>query len=460
MEASGIRSDRSMCAVFLEISSSSFSPGKNFTKKKAASGGERVRAHHRRERTIMITSAVSSSHRAITRSVFARAAFVSSGSLKRSKSSSLPTTVSSSMPYLSLDVPERKLPARVEHLDIRADSPIQLSKALHREVKDVTENYFQELIDFGSVYISDELEENFRLERNAVKNKMQRVTSDVVLPPNSRHYVRAHVHPRRFPVATDVQTRWNERVVKETEDFLVVWKPAGLPVTASVDNAKENVLRCVSSLSSPKKDEAKNLFPTHRLDVTTSGVVIVAKTSNAAKIFSKILRDGHVEKRYLVLTKKPPTLGVMLHEYEPSERMVGEGARMVKMKSMGMDLLKDDLNVYLKNKMKIPSNVAMLRVEKSEPVEFDGEKFYESTVELITGRTHQIRAQFSKENLALVNDCLYANSIDDDDAPLPRVPEPEEKIGLHAWSLKINADTSLGPNGVEFRAENEDIWWR
>ena len=407
----------------------------------------------------MITGAVSSSHRAITRSVFARAVVVS-GSLKRSKSSSL-TTVSSSMPYLSLDVPERKLPARVEHLDIRADSPIQPSKALHREVKDVTENYFQELIDFGSVYISDELEENFRLERNAVKNKMQRVTSDVVLPPNSRHYVRAHVHPRRFPVATDVQTRWNERVVKETEDFLVVWKPAGLPVTASVDNAKENVLRCVSSLSSPKgENEAKNLFPTHRLDVTTSGVVIVAKTSNAAKVFSKILRDGHVEKRYLVLTKKPPTLGVMLHEYEPSERMVGEGARMVKMKSMGMDLLKDDLNVYLKNKMKIPSNVAMLRVEKSEPVEFDGEKFYESTVELITGRTHQIRAQFSKENLALVNDCLYANSIDEDDAPPPRVPEPEEKIGLHAWSLKINADTSLGPNGVEFRAENEDIWWR
>ena len=135
-------------------------------------------------------------------------------------------------PYLSLDVPERKLPARVEHLDIRADSPIQLSKALHREVKDVTENYFQELIDFGSVYISDELEENFRLERNAVKNKMQRVTSDVVLPPNSRHYVRAHSTPRRFPVATDVQTRWNERVVKETEDFLVVWKPAGLPVMA------------------------------------------------------------------------------------------------------------------------------------------------------------------------------------------------------------------------------------
>ena len=81
----------------------------------------------------------------------------------------------------------------------------------------------------------------------------------------------------------------------------------------------------------------------------------------------------------------------------------------------------------------------------------NGKTFYENTVKLITGRTHQIRAQFSKENLALINDCLYLNANDGETAP-PRVPEPEEKIGLHALSLKINAETSLGPKGVEFRA--------
>jgi 23S rRNA-/tRNA-specific pseudouridylate synthase len=112
----------------------------------------------------------------------------------------------------------------------------------------------------------------------------------------------------------------------------------------------------------------------------------------------------------------------------------------------------------LKNKTQIPSNVAILRVEKSEPVAVNGKTFYENTVKLITGRTHQIRAQFSKENLALINDCLYLNANDGETAP-PRVPEPEEKIGLHALSLKINAETSLGPKGVEFRAKN-DIWWR
>ena len=383
-----------------------------------------------------------------------------------SSSSSSSSSVSSS----TVNSAELKLPARVEHCDVVVAARTKLSAALHREIADVEELYFQRLIfEFGAVYISGPLEENFKLEANAVRHKMKRVTSDVVLPAASRHYVRCHIHPRRFPVASTM--RWKDRLLKETEDFVVVMKPSGLPVAASVDNAKENVLRCVSSALTNKDagdgDSAK-LFPTHRLDVTTSGVLVVAKTGKAAGIFSKILRDGLVEKRYLALTENGPAkVGLMTHEFEPSERTIGKGARTVTMKNL--ELSKDDIDLYLKDKTQIPSNVAMLRVEKSEKVQIDGKMFYESTIELITGRTHQIRAQFSKENLALVNDCLYTNTNSSDEStspppppppPPPRVPEPEELIGLHALSLKINADTSLGPKGVEFRAENEDIWWR
>lgn len=377
-----------------------------------------------------------------------------------------PADITSSSSSSTVNSAELKLPARVEHCDVVVAARTKLSAALHREIADVDELYFQRLIfEFGAVYVSDPLEKNFKLEANAVRHKMKRVTSDVILPSASRHYVRCHIHPRRFPVAST--TRWKDRVLKETEDFVVVMKPSGLPVAASVDNAKENVLRCVSSALTNKDagdgDSAK-LFPTHRLDVTTSGVLVVAKTGKAAGIFSKILRDGLVEKRYLALTENGPAkVGLMTHEFEPSERTIGKGARTVTMKNL--ELSKDDIDLYLKDKTQIPSNVAMLRVEKSEKVQIDGKMFYESTIELITGRTHQIRAQFSKENLALVNDCLYTNTNSSDESAFPppsppRVPEPEELIGLHALSLKINADTSLGPKGVEFRAENEDIWWR
>ena len=112
-------------------------------------------------------------------------------------------------------------------------------------------------------------------------------------------------------------------ILKETDDFVVVMKPSGLPVSPSVDNAKENVLRCVWSalrVGNENDDEATKLFPTHRLDVTTSGVVVVAKNSKDAGIFSKILRDGFVEKQYLALTENPAKIGLMTHEYEPSER--------------------------------------------------------------------------------------------------------------------------------------------
>ena len=103
---------------------------------------------------------------------------------------------------------ELKLPARVEHCDVVVAARTKLSAALHREIADVEELYFQRLIfEFGAVYISDPLEENFKLEANAVRHKMKRVTSDVVLPAASRHYVRCHIHPRRFPVAST--TRWS-----------------------------------------------------------------------------------------------------------------------------------------------------------------------------------------------------------------------------------------------------------
>ena len=383
---------------------------------------------------------------------------LSSSPIASSSSSSSVPLKNTGTTTTTTEIPSEKRPARVEHCDLKSlSNNKKLSEALRGEITDVTERYFQALIEFGAVYISDELEEDFQLEPNTVKHKMKRIRSDVLLPAGSRHYVRAHVNPRRFLAAGE--TRWMDCILKETDDFVVVMKPSGLPVSPSVDNAKENVLRCVWSalrVGDENDDEATKLFPTHRLDVTTSGVVVVAKNSKAAGIFSKILRDGFVEKQYLALTENPAKIGLMTHEYEPSERTIGKGARTVKMKTL--KLSEDDTASYLKNKTQIPSNVAILRVEKSEPVAVNGKTFYENTVKLITGRTHQIRAQFSKENLALINDCLYLNANDGETAP-PRVPEPEEKIGLHALSLKINAETSLGPKGVEFRAEN-DIWWR
>ena len=76
----------------------------------------------------------------------------------------------------------------------------------------------------------------------------------------------------------------------------------------------------------------------------------------------------------------------MTHAYEPSERTIGKGARTVKMKTL--KLSEDDTASYLKNKTQIPSNVAILRVEKSEPVAVNGKAFLRIRLNLSpVGRT-------------------------------------------------------------------------
>lgn len=53
-----------------------------------------------------------------------------------------------------------------------------------------------------------------------------------------------HRHPKRFPACG--RADWARRVVAETPDFVVVNKPAGVPVPPTVDNLYE----CVATQAS------------------------------------------------------------------------------------------------------------------------------------------------------------------------------------------------------------------
>lgn len=110
--------------------------------------------------------------------------------------------------------------------------------------------------------------------------------------------VRLHTSPRRFACPDDLAAR----IIAETGETLLVEKPAGLPAEPTVDNVKENLLTFLQDL------RGQNLFLTHRLSADTEGLILIAKTTEAAARIAQAFAEGKIQRQYAayVESQVPP----------------------------------------------------------------------------------------------------------------------------------------------------------
>jgi tRNA pseudouridine32 synthase/23S rRNA pseudouridine746 synthase len=93
----------------------------------------------------------------------------------------------------------------------------------------------------------------------------------------------------------------SERILAEGSDWLAADKPAWLPTQATRASRRlslEAALRSVTGCAA--------LAAVHRLDRETSGVVLLAKTSEAAGRLGRALAAGRARKRYLAVVSPAP----------------------------------------------------------------------------------------------------------------------------------------------------------
>ena len=83
-------------------------------------------------------------------------------------------------------------------------------------------------------------------------------------------------------------------IVYENDDILIVNKRAGLAVQGG-----EGVKNPLDSLLSEQL--GAKVYPVHRLDKETSGLLVVAKTSVAARLWTGLIASGQVKKEYQAL---------------------------------------------------------------------------------------------------------------------------------------------------------------
>ncbi len=211
------------------------------------------------------------------------------------------------------------------------------------------------------------------------------------VPLNSEDVIR--VHTRRKHFLTGVCLR--ERIVEETEDFLVLDKPGGLPTHPTLDNFIDNAkVGLEHELKIP-------IYTTHRLDVPTEGLLLFAKNAQAQKSLNREFSLGRVEKIYRSLNKNSVALGKHLHYMDPESRVP--------------------------KKMDVNENPSWWRCELEVLKRGRMNDHYWHEIRLLTGKTHQIRAQFSLLGAPVIGDWAYSGGT--------RNPAAVERIALECLRL-------------------------
>ena len=166
-----------------------------------------------------------------------------------------------------------------------------------------------------------------------------------------------------------------DRVMYDDEDFLIFNKPSNYAVHSGTknDHGLIDILRAVL------KDNSLNLC--HRLDKGTSGCLVIAKNQKFLGSFNNQLKQRKVKKIYHAIVKD-----------FISEEMV----------------IEDSIDTNTKgsfNKVSINKNGKEAKSILKPLKKLDCSSLIE--IEILTGRTHQIRAQCEKINKNIANDKKY-----------------------------------------------------
>jgi len=175
-------------------------------------------------------------------------------------------------------------------------------------------------------------------------------------------------------------------VLYEDNHLLCVVKPVNVPVQEDSSHDTDLLTMCKSYLKE-KYNKPGNVFLglVHRLDRPVGGVMVFAKTSKAASRLSDSIRRNRFHKEYLAVTDGiPPEKGTLV-DY----------------------LVKDHQKNMVRTTDEAHGKKSILHYE----VLSAKEKKALVLIQLETGRSHQIRVQFSSRGYPLHNDHRYNKNV-------------------------------------------------
>lgn len=171
-------------------------------------------------------------------------------------------------------------------------------------------------------------------------------------------------------------SRSSLEIVKETEDFIAVNKPAGL--LSIPDREGDEV-----SLKKILRDHYGEIYTVHRLDKNTSGIIVFARNEGAHKFLSQSFEERTVEKYYVGIVRGTPL---------EKEKTIDAPIAQNTVKSTVMI-------IHKRGKDSVTEYRVLEELGKYSLLQF----------RIHTGRTHQIRVHMQYAGYPIVCDELYGD---------------------------------------------------
>lgn len=212
--------------------------------------------------------------------------------------------------------------------------------------------------DEVSMYLSDETFEKYYTQKTS-KTEKKRINIDI-----------------------------KKNIVYEDDNIIIINKPVGM--LSQGDKSGDISVNTVLNEYISRNKSSFTPSVVNRLDRNTEGLIIFAKTYIAAKEISKMIKDNKIEKRYKATINGiiKDEIGSLTHLHKKSE-------------SDNKAILKEYKGKQEEGYSVISLKYKVLKRHKAST---------DVDIELITGKSHQIRAQFSYIGHPLISDKKYMDA--------------------------------------------------
>lgn len=330
-------------------------------------------------------------------------------------------TVTASNPTLGWKGVTHSTSPHVRHVLVENECGVDTIKAIDESLKSSeTSLSATELLELGSIwYLPAAASKDPSLGQKPVR--LSTVSPKIPFPEilADGDYLRIHADPRRYLEVHrhDWNVSTSPLIVGRGNGWLVINKPPNVPVHPTVDNQNENVASCLLQANT---DEFDYISMPQRLDQNTSGLLVVATSKAFAGYFAQLLR--YKTQAVLNSTSAPVATSENNHRTALHKRYRCWVRRSSNQKDFSSSCVLQPnqiLRHYLEPSISAPKRFletppqnttadwleCVLRIVSVRKIETD--LSWELDIELLTGRTHQIRGQLAAVGLPIVGDVMY-----------------------------------------------------